>query len=98
MAAAGPGATQWVIIRQGEPAVFTEVAPGSYSVCVVPFPSEVKGMGTMGYAERHGDKLPAYCKPAAIQASPDKQGVTVPVEIPPFIADSPQGSGSGSSK
>jgi hypothetical protein len=98
MAAAGPGASQWVIIRQGEPAEFTEVAPGSYSACVVPFPVEVKGMGTMGYAERHGDKLQAYCKVAAVQAAPDKQGVSVPVEIPPFIPDSPQGSGSGSGK
>jgi uncharacterized GH25 family protein len=96
MAAAGPGASQWVIVRQGEPAVFTEVAPGTYSACVVPFPAEVKGMGAMGYAERHGDKLPAVCKPVIVQASPDKQGVSVPVEIPPYIPDAPQGSGAGS--
>jgi uncharacterized GH25 family protein len=99
MAAAGPGASQWVIIRQGEPAAFSEVAPASYSACVVPFPSEVKGMATMGYVERHGDKLPAYCKAVVVQQTPDKQGVSVPVEIPPYIPDSPQGSGAqGSGK
>jgi hypothetical protein len=59
----------------------------------VPFPAEVQGMGAMGYVERHGDKLPAFCQPAKIQPSPDSQAVSVPVEIPPFI---PDGQGSGS--
>ncbi|MEO8698852.1 MAG: carboxypeptidase regulatory-like domain-containing protein [Kofleriaceae bacterium] len=99
MAAAGPGASQWVIVRNGEPARFSEVAAGSYSACVVPYPLEVKGMAAMGYAERHGDTLPAFCKAVVVGAAPDTQTATVPVELPPFIPDTPPtgpGSGSGS--
>lgn len=97
MAAAGPGASQWIIIRSGEPAVFKEVAPGQYSACVAPFPAEVKGMAAMGYGERHGDKLPAYCKSLNVGSAPSAQSTDVPVELPPFIADpAPPGGGSGS--
>jgi uncharacterized GH25 family protein len=91
IAAAGPGASQWVIVRAGEAARFTEVVPGGYAACIVPFPAEVKGMGAMGYAERHGDKLPAYCQAVTVAASPDTQNVNVPVQIPPFISDTPAG-------
>ena len=95
IAAAGPGASQWVIIRAGEPAKFSEVVPGGYSACVVPFPAQVQGMGAMGYAERHGDKLPAFCQGVTVQQAPPEQQVTVPVELPPFVPDSGSGSGSG---
>jgi protocatechuate 3,4-dioxygenase beta subunit len=96
LAAAGPGASQWVIVRAGEPARFSEVAPGSYTACVVPFPSEVQGMAAMGYTERHGDKLPAYCQAVTVAASPDVQSVNVSVEISPYVPDTPGGGGSGS--
>ena len=96
LAAAGPGASQWVIIRNGEPARVSEVVPGAYSVCVVPFPAEVKGMAAMGYGERHGDTLPAFCKPVTVSPAPDTQAAQVPVELPPFISDTPPGGGSGS--
>ncbi len=95
VAAAGAGASQLTIIRGGEPAKLTEVAPGTYSACVVPYPIEVQGMGAMGYMERHGDKLPAFCAAATINGAPDHQTITVPVEIPPYIPDGP-GSGAGS--
>ncbi|MBL0220441.1 MAG: carboxypeptidase regulatory-like domain-containing protein [Myxococcales bacterium] len=96
MAAAGPGASQWVILRSGEPAAFKEVVPGQYSACVVPFPSEVRGMAAMGYSERHGDKLPAYCKVVTVNASPTTQTTEVLVEIPAMIPDPPpSGGGSG---
>jgi uncharacterized GH25 family protein len=94
MAAAGAGSSQWVIIRRGEPAQFTEITPGAYSACVVPFPAQVQGMGAMGYAERHGDTLPAFCMPVKVNPSPETQTVSVPVDIPPYIPD--QGSGAGS--
>jgi hypothetical protein len=96
MAAAGAGASQWVIIRAGEPAKFAELAPGAYTACVVPFPAEVQGMGAMGYVERHGDKLPCFCQQVTIAASPAEQTASVPVELPPYIPDNP-GNGSGSS-
>ena len=97
MAAAGPGASQWIIIRNGEPAVFKEIVPGAYTACVVPFPAEVKGRAAMGYMERHGDKLPAFCKQLTIAAAPTAQNAEVVVELPPFVPDAPPpGSGSGS--
>ncbi|MDB4955442.1 MAG: hypothetical protein JWO36_3011, partial [Myxococcales bacterium] len=98
MAAAGQGSSQWVIIRAGEPARVNELTPGNYSACVVPFPAEVQGMGAMGYVERHGDKLPAFCAPVVVAAAPETQTVQVPVELPPFIPDAPPGGGSGSGK
>ena len=99
MAAAGPGAGQWVIIRNGEPARFSEVHPGNYTVCVVPFPAEVKGMAAMTYGERHGDSLMAFCAPVAVAAAPAEQATALQVDLPPFIPDAPPpggGSGSGS--
>jgi protocatechuate 3,4-dioxygenase beta subunit len=95
MAASGPASSQWVIIRNGEPAKFNEVAPGSYSVCIIPFPAEVQGMGAMGYADRHSDSLPAYCQQVKVQPSPATQTASVTVEIPAFEADQ-AGSGAGS--
>ncbi len=92
MAAAGPGASQWVIVRQGEAAHFGEVVPGTYTACVVPFPTQVQGMGVMSYVERHGDKLPAFCQGVTVNPTPETQSAKVSVEIPPYIAD---GSGSG---
>ncbi|MBV8756462.1 MAG: carboxypeptidase regulatory-like domain-containing protein, partial [Deltaproteobacteria bacterium] len=95
VAAAGAGASQLTIIRNGEAAKFTEVVPAVYSACVVPYPAEVHGMSAMGYMERHGDKLGAYCAPAQINGAPDHQTITVAVDIPPYIPDD-QGSGAGS--
>ena len=86
IAGAGAGASQLAIIRRGEPASFTEVAPGAYSACVVPYPAEVQGMAAMGYMDRHGDKLPAYCVPAQIASSPgspDDHGPRRPPAVHP---------------
>lgn len=93
LAAMPPGSSQWVIVRRGEPAHFGEVAPGVYSVCAVPFPSEVRGFGAMGYAERHGDSLLAFCKSLTVAGAPETQPAQIQVELPPFIDD---GTGSGS--
>jgi hypothetical protein len=54
-------------------------------------------MAAMGYVERHGDKLPAFCKSITVTESPATQASDVPIEIPPMIPDAPPpGSGSGS--
>ncbi len=95
MAAAGPGASQFVIVRQGEPARFGEIVPGRYTMCAVPYPAEVRGMASMGYAERHGDTLLAFCKPITVAASPTTQTTTLPVTLPPFQQDGPPGPGPG---
>ncbi len=98
LAAAGTGASQFVIIRNGEPARLGEIAPGPYSLCIVPYPAEVKGMAAMGYIERHGDSLLAFCKAVNVAPSPDTQAVQITVELPPFVPDPapPGGAGSGS--
>jgi uncharacterized GH25 family protein len=99
LAGAGPGASQWLILRSGEPATFKELMPGTYSVCVIPFPQEIVGMAAMGYAERHGDSLPAVCKAVNVGASPATQTAEVLVDLPAMIPDAPPpggGSGSGS--
>ncbi len=93
MAAAGPGASQWVIVRRGEPARFSEVVPGNYSACAIPYPAEVKGMAAMTYADRHGDTLLAFCKPVSVGPSPETQAATLPVDLPPFVPDTGGGSG-----
>lgn len=99
MAGAGAGASQWLIVRSGEPAVYKELTPGTYSACIVAFPSEVVGMAAMGYAERHGDALPAACKTVNVAASPLTQATEVLVDVPAMVPDAPPpgaGSGSGS--
>ena len=98
MAAAGPGSSQWVIVRRGEPARFGEVVPGNYSICSIPYPVEVKGMAAMTYADRHGDSLLASCKQINVNPAPETQTATLVVELPPYQADTPPlgGSGSGS--
>jgi uncharacterized GH25 family protein len=95
MAAAGAGASQWVIIRRGEPAKFTELQPGQYSACVVAFPAEVQGMAAMSYIERNSDKLPAVCQQVTVANQPAEQTVNVPVALPAYIPDG-GGSGTGS--
>jgi hypothetical protein len=63
----------------------------------VPFPAEVRGFAAMGYADRHGDTLLAFCKAVTVAAAPDTQATQLAVELPPFIDDNPGGgSGSGS--
>src|SRR5262249_1412741 len=89
LAGAGPGTSQMAIARPPEPATFTEVAPAVYSVCVVPLPPEGRGRQAMGYAGRHGGKLPAFCKSLAIGASPATQPFEVPVVVPAMIPDDP---------
>jgi hypothetical protein len=93
LAAAGGGTSQRVIARGGQPAHFTDVAPGAYSLCVTPFPVEVSGLAAIDYAANHGDALPAYCKPVAVTASPPQQITNIAVEIPPYIADPASPSG-----
>jgi hypothetical protein len=95
LAAAGAGTSQRVIARAGQPARFTEVAPGAYSLCVTPFPVEVSGLAAIDYAANHGDALPTYCKPVTVPASPTQQATSIAVEIPPFIADPDAPTGPG---
>lgn len=89
LAGAGQGASQWAILVNGGSKTFDSLVPGTYSACVVPFPAEVQGMAAMGYVDRHGDTLPAFCKQVVVTAQPAEQTADVPVEIPAFIPDDP---------
>ena len=94
VATVGPGASQWVLASMAT-AKFSTVRPGAYSMCAIPFPVEVKGMMVMmGYRERHGDSLPAFCKPVTLQPAPEQQAATIQIDLPPFVSDGPEGSGS----
>ncbi|HMG20681.1 MAG TPA: carboxypeptidase-like regulatory domain-containing protein, partial [Kofleriaceae bacterium] len=97
VAGAGQGASALAIVFGGQPAVFHEVAPGSYTVCATPLPSEVSPGTARDYTDRHSDTLAAFCQPVTVAASPDTQSVQLPVVLPPFIPDPPgPGGGSGS--
>jgi hypothetical protein len=95
LAAAGPGTSQLAIGRGSTPATFTNVTPGAYTACAVPLPLEVKGIGAIGYVDRHAGKLGAFCKAVDVLASPDTQATQIPVQIPPFIPDNPPTTGGG---
>jgi protocatechuate 3,4-dioxygenase beta subunit len=89
LAAAGAGSSQWAILVNGGAATFSDMVPGNYTACAVPFPSEVQGMAAMGYVDRNGDRLPVYCKQVVVAPQPAQQAVEVPVEIPPFVPEEP---------
>lgn len=96
IASAGAGNSARVVIGNGEPAVFSEVAPGGYTVCVTPLPLEVRGLAARSYTDRHSDTLAAFCQPVTVAASPDSQSTQVEVVLPPFIPDPPTSGGTGS--
>jgi len=85
--AAQPGTSQWVMIRHGAPAQFAELAPGTYTACIVPLPLEVQGLGSIAYLERHGAELRAFCQPLTIAASPEAQQASIAVDVPAYVAD-----------
>ncbi len=91
MAASGAGTSQLAISLVGGPIAYSDVTPGAYTICVVPFPADVQGAQALGYIQTHGLTLPAYCQPELVTPAPATQSVTVPVTIPPNA-----GSGSGS--
>lgn len=70
----------------GSEARLLDLSPRSYSICAIPYPSEVSGMAdTMAYGEREGDKLPVYCKPIDVAETPGEQAITIEVTVPAFV-------------
>lgn len=78
-----------------QPAMFTALAPGSYSVCIVPLPAEVRFQDARGYADRHADTLRSFCQAVTVAPSPDQQSIQVPVTLPAFVPDPPGTGGAG---
>lgn len=92
MAAAPPGASQFGI--GASPLRVSEMAPGSYTICIVAYPVELPDvMRVFTYSERHGDQLAATCKPVAVAAAPALQGVDLAVVVPALISDDPASPG-----
>lgn len=87
LAAQGDGFSNFAIMITGQPAQFRELAAGTYSVCLLPLPTGIQGPQAMGYAMRHGDELPAFCKGVTVTSAPTEQSVTVDVEVPPIIEE-----------
>jgi hypothetical protein len=85
LAAAGPGASQVMVARAAQAATFTEVAPASYTSCVVPLPVELKGQAVLGYAQQYATQLKAFCVPVTVAATPPSQALQVNVDVPPLI-------------
>jgi hypothetical protein len=85
IAALGASTSHLGFIRGSTPLDYTEVAPGAYTVCVVPFPPGLRGQGAMQYVSQHGAQLPAFCQAVNVVASPQTQAITVPVDVPAMI-------------
>jgi hypothetical protein len=80
----------------GQPHKIQNLQPGEYSVCAVPFPDELRGMGPiMEYVDREGDNLPVFCKTATVTGTTDLSlTITVdamPVYVPPPPDTAPPG-------
>jgi hypothetical protein len=79
------GTTGWQASLAGMPVEFENLAPGRYSVCAMPYPSELQGpMQLLQYREREGDNMPITCVTTELVAGA-KQPVTIEVEVPPFV-------------
>jgi len=84
VAAHGAGANALLFTAPGLPARQENLAPGAYSVCVAPFPAEVRDRRAIAdYMGREGDNLPAFC--VAAQVGESEKTVNVPVTLPPFV-------------
>jgi len=68
----------------GKPKTFSELAPGTYTLCVMPYPLDLPPMESMSYGERHGDEMPVFCKSQSIKANAE---LTMSVEPPPLLPD-----------
>lgn len=86
VAQVGEGSSGLSFFMRGGPAEVPELEPGVYTVCAVPFPTEVQGMGdTMAYSDREGDNLPVFCKVVTVATQPAEQAVEIAVQVPAFV-------------
>jgi hypothetical protein len=57
------------------------VAPGAYSLCAVGFPGSLMDPRVHEYMERHGDTMPARCRPLSVASATDED-VRIQVDVP----------------
>ena len=87
VAGKGTGYEGFSLSIAGRPAEIKNLPPGSYSVCAIVFPNQVKGMGeTMEYMKREGDNLMAQCQAVTITEEP-QQRLELRVVVPDFVPD-----------
>jgi hypothetical protein len=60
---------------------FTDVAPGAYSVCVLPLPGDPTDPAVGGRIQASVEKLKTYCLPYTVAPTPKEQTYTA--EVPP---------------
>jgi hypothetical protein len=85
LAARGEGAAAMGFIFKDQPAQLAAVAPGAYSLCLIPIPGTLASMADFVKIRDKTDKLLALCKPVTLAGAPPEQTFTVPVtEVPPL--------------
>lgn len=75
-----PGAASMMkFVTGGAPAVFEDVVPGAYTVCVVPLAGSLDDPAFMQRVQARANELRVDCLPAAVAASPSAQEFTAMV-------------------
>ena len=92
IAALGASTSQLRFLRGSQPVAYTDCAPGAYTICVVPFPTGLRGQSASQYIAQHGAQMPAVCQPVTVAASPASQSVSVSVDVPPMAGAGSAGS------
>lgn len=86
----GEGYSHQGFSLRGGPVELAELRPSIYTLCAVPYPVEVKGMGdTLDYGEREGDNLAVFCKQVQVTAEPAEQKVSIEVVAPTYVPPKP---------
>ncbi len=75
------------VATPGHPVRLDGIPSGDYSLCGVPYPSEIKAdMGKIAdYLDRQGDRLPAFCRNLTLTAAPPEQRATLRVQLPEYV-------------
>jgi hypothetical protein len=85
VAAAGDAYSQWSMVRPGEPATFSELPTGDYTICATPYPVEL-GRGDMwAYNDREGDNLAVFCTSYTVAADPKEQNTSLTIAVPDMV-------------
>jgi len=73
----GDGSLTSTITTKDKPAVFPDVQPGDYTLCVVPIPGDLNDPATMARLQEEADDLPIFCEPRVVKPSPPEQSLTI---------------------
>jgi hypothetical protein len=91
------GTTGFKIEILGQPAKW-KMPPGSYTLCVVPYPSFVAGMdrdSVGGFVQSTSEVLPAFCNPIVVETAPSQVFAISVLEPPAKGVEGTTGTGVG---